>query len=280
MTVEAEYPLTRVRTLHAIDAARWTGKDDSAFWCEWDHPGETPRSFQSIVGSLEAMNWPRFIKAGSTCIDIGAHSGDTAVPLALFSFDKSSMKTGCVLCVEPNPDVYGVLEINVALNKHLGDFRTCRAAITEADVDEIELADHGNANCNGGILQGGYSVALDKTLQSMATTRYTAQGMTLSSLLTKFLDDEQQRNVTFIKTDCEGYDKQIIRSSREYLAARRPHLFIEWFAWFTPEDDDDLFAAVNEVDYVALDPRNLAPVDRTQRLPDLLCVHKTRAAEV
>jgi hypothetical protein len=88
---------------------------------------------------------------------------------------------------------------------------------------------------------------------------------------------EDFSTVSFIKTDCEGYDKQILRGSAEFLRAHQPTLFVEWFAWFSPEDDADLFKAVDELGYVAYDPRTLEKAALDHRISDILCLPKSRA---
>jgi len=279
-SIEAIYELKKVRTLHAVSAERWIGQSASAYWCEWDHWGETARSLSSIISNLEDNNWRRLIRPGSCCLDIGAHSGDTAVPMGLFAFDRERVEKGVVVAVEPNPEVFEVLAINIALNSAIANFISMEVAITAEDVDQIELADHGNANCNGGILQGGYSTALEKKLLQSAGVRYLAKGISLETLIKSTMTHEQISNISFIKTDLEGYDKNVIRSAASILQALKPNLFIEWFAWFTPEDDDDLFRAIDEAGYVPLHPNALTPIDRAQRTSDLVCIHRTKLATI
>jgi hypothetical protein len=130
-------------------------------------------------------------------------------------------------------------------------------------------------------LEGGYSAALDDRLGAVAQRRYKAEGLSLTTMMEKFLTEGQRERITFIKTDCEGYDKQIIRAARDFLIAKKPTLFLEWFDWFTPEDDADFFDAIEEVQYVALNPQNLLPVSRDgSGIPDVLCVHRTLVESV
>jgi len=48
---------------------------------------------------------------GSVAIDIGAHSGDTTVPIALLA--------NHTIAFDPNEDVHSILHINALLNPHL-----------------------------------------------------------------------------------------------------------------------------------------------------------------
>ncbi len=139
-------------------------------------------------------------------------------------------------------------------------------------MDEVELADHGNSNCNGGIIGADYSSSLREKLEAVAGEKYVTKGRTLQSILNT-MPESDARRLRFIKTDCEGYDKEILRSSKHVLAELRPTLFVEWFAWFTPEDDDDFFAAISEVGYRPLNPWTMDPYSRADaRVPDLVCL--------
>ena len=60
-------------------------------------------------------------------IDIGAHTGDTTVPMAL-----AVGKSGLVLALEPNKYVYKIVEKNASLNRaHTNIIPVCFAATSE-----------------------------------------------------------------------------------------------------------------------------------------------------
>ena len=270
---EIDLDLADVRTLHSSYVQPWTGRPDRAHWCEWRHPGEGSRSLTSIIQSFRASHWERFIRPGVTTIDIGGHSGDTAIPLALFSYDKGNATGGNVIVVEPNPAVKPVLAVNLALNTHLGHFHLLPAAITGEDVDEIELADHSNAQCNGGVLRAGISEKVESRLAEIAGVRYKARGVSMATLFAE-AKKLSPAPIGFVKIDCEGYDKEIIRPCRELFEADKPVLFVEWFAWYEPEDDADLFKVIDDIGYVPFDPISLKPAELRTRVFDLLCVCK------
>ena len=70
-------------------------------YAQWLHPRETgKRISQESVDELR-----RFLSPGDVAIDIGAHTGDSTIPIAL-----AVGKTGCVLALEPNKYVFPVLE--------------------------------------------------------------------------------------------------------------------------------------------------------------------------
>ncbi|MDV6331037.1 FkbM family methyltransferase [Asticcacaulis sp. 201] len=270
---ETTYDLGILRKLHSVPTERWTGGNGRAVWGEWNHPGESGRSLTSIVHAPLDYHWDFVIKRGTVAVDIGGHSGDTAIPMALIGYDAVPKTKSNVVVVEPNPAVLPVLHVNLAMNTHIGDFYVVEAAITNSDMDEIELADHGNAECNGGVLEGGLSADLAKKLRDVAGVKYKARGVSMETLFHQIETDIGQP-VGFIKIDCEGYDKEIIRPCRDLFAKSKPVLFVEWFAWFAPDDDRDLFDVIKSIDYVPYDPITLQPASLSKRIGDLLCFHK------
>ncbi|WAC47065.1 FkbM family methyltransferase [Asticcacaulis sp. SL142] len=270
---ETTYDMGVLRTLHSISSEPWTGKSGRALWGEWSHPGEGSRSLTSIMEGPIGYHWGKVLKPGHIAIDIGGHSGDTAIPMALMSYDNSSQCKGSVVVVEPNPAVLPVLHVNLAMNTHIGDFYVVQAAITNTDMDEIELADHGNAQCNGGVLDGGLSRDVAQHLKNVAGTKYMARGVSMETLF-RNIETEIKQPVGFIKIDCEGYDKEILRPCRDLFARMKPVLFVEWFAWFAHEDDQDLFKVIESIDYVPYDPITLKLANVQNRIGDLMCFHK------
>jgi len=171
---QSTYDLKSVRTMHAVDATRWLGKG-RAYWLEWDHPLETPRPFAGIIEGLEHVRWRQLIKPGSTAIDVGTHSGDTTIPMGLFAYDKVTGTRGHVVGVEPNPHLHPTLEACLALNEHVAHFHLEKCAITDRDLDEVELSDHANSNCNGGITTG-FNKAINDHLVGHQLNKYKAKG--------------------------------------------------------------------------------------------------------
>src|SRR5690349_23962264 len=75
----------------------------------WLHPGAYRVSASGIQGVADQLR--RFLRPGDVAIDIGAHTGDTTIPIAL-----AVGPSGAVLALEPNPYVFPVLERNASLN--------------------------------------------------------------------------------------------------------------------------------------------------------------------
>jgi FkbM family methyltransferase len=93
-------------------------------FAQWRHPYDRPTILtQAAVDALR-----QFISPGDFVIDVGAHTGDTTVPMAL-----AAGAAGCALAVEPNPYVFKVLGKNAALNRKKTHIVPRCCAATERD---------------------------------------------------------------------------------------------------------------------------------------------------
>ena len=268
-----------IRTLHSIDLETFGAPRSRAFWAEWNHPLEGARHLSQLVAGQSVSNWARFIKPGSCCIDIGAHSGDTAIPMAILASDIPRSIIGSVVVAEPNPDVFKVLTVNLALNNHLARFKAVSCAITRSDQAEVTIADHGNANCNGGILDVELGPELESRLKNVNRVTFKVRGLSLSSFVAHALSKYEQKNLSFVKMDCEGYDKEILWGAKELITSIKPVIMVEWFDLFNEEQSLDLFASIEHIGYAAYEAHSLQPASAQQRAGDLVIVPKTRVSE-
>ena len=110
-------------------------RDGSVQYAQWLHPGETRKLVrQEAVDELR-----KFVAPGDVAIDIGAHTGDTAIPMAL-----AAGPEGCVLALEPNPYVFQVLKKNAELNRAKATIVPLMFAATSEPGDvEFEYSDAG-----------------------------------------------------------------------------------------------------------------------------------------
>jgi len=265
--------MTHVKGRHSTT---WRGQDVT--FCNWDHPLVREQRIDELLRTYaEQYHWDRLIKAGSLCVDVGAHCGDTTIPMGVFAYDHALGQPGKVLAVEPNRDVYPVLEVNARLNGGWSEFTLSRNAITKTDGEMVELVDHGNQNCNGGLIDANFSEALQAQMSNLAQVRTPVEGARLQTLLSSLYSDVELAKLSFVKTDCEGYDKEILRAAKDFLGEYKPYMFVEWFDLFPAwEDHDDLFAAIDEIGFAPFDPTTLQPLNREIKLSDLLLVHRSR----
>ena len=266
--MQTTFTVPNIRSGYKVDIA-----GTSCYWFEPEHPGEGHRTLLDVFDMyLNDFQWDKFIRPGSTVVDVGGHSGDTAVPMQLLA-------SGTVLVVEPNPTIKPYLDMTCIANGHLGKFVTAGEAVTTEDTDSVTILDHCNALCNGGMIDPTWTPELQQRMQQMAGNSVTVPGLTLEHLCNKYLTEEEIDNISFIKTDTEGHDVSILESSREFIDRTKPVLFIEWFFAFTEVESQHMFDVIASMDYLPFYPLTLKPAFIAERSDDLVLIHKSKVAE-
>lgn len=187
-------------------------RDGRVRYAQWLHPRERRKSIdQAVVDHLRT-----FLSPGDVVIDIGAHTGDTALPLAL-----AVGPTGLVLALEPNPYVYPCLVRNATLNPMKTRIEPLPFAATRDDGSvEFYYSDAGF--CNGGLHSGtgwwrhGHTFPL------------TVEGRDLYRYLTENRAELCER-IRFIKVDTEGYDHAILETLTDLIERVKPYIQAEMF---------------------------------------------------
>jgi len=179
-------------------------------YAQWLHPSEMPAEIPSHL--LE--QYGEFINQGDFCIDIGAHTGDSTLPIAL-----SAGPGGMVLAMEPNPYVFPVLEKNARLNRDLTNIVPMMAAAAGEDgILTFEYSDAGY--CNGGRHEG------ISTLRHGHAFKLQVHGVNLQRELRSDFKAQLPR-LKFIKVDTEGYDLHVLKSLAGIIDDLRPHIRAE-----------------------------------------------------
>lgn len=179
-------------------------------YAQWLHPFEKPKTFHpEDVDGLR-----RFIREGDTAIDVGAHTGDTALPMAL-----ACGAAGLVIACEPNPHVFRILEANAGLNRGRTRIAPLNFAATERDgpcVFHYWDASFGNG--------GNFS----RLHNQRHGHRYplAVEGRDLERYLRAHFAERLPR-LSFVKTDAEGSDGEVLHSIRGLLAEFRPVVVCE-----------------------------------------------------
>lgn len=258
-----------LRRAHTLDLTEYGFENETVTWLEMEHQFERVPSFKEIFDYYAVKNyWSKWIQPGMTCIDIGGHSGDTAIPMMVYS-------RGTVLSVEPNPVVRPYLNLNCNLNFTLGGkFVIASEAVTNKDASGLIFKDHQNGMCNGGLVDETWDAATQARVAGMSGDSIKVDGLTLQSMLNKYLTTEEIAKIGFIKTDTEGHDIEIIRNIRNILVQYKPVLFTEWFAQYSQADTEELFKVIAEAGYVAFNPETMNEANPSIRSEDLVCLHK------
>lgn len=260
---------TPLRRAHKLELDSYGFNNEHCYWLEMDHQYERVPDFKTIFDFYADKNyWSKWITPGMTCIDIGGHSGDTAIPMMVYS-------RGTVLTIEPNPTIRPYLELNCAINQHLGGrFVVASEAVTNQNTDNLVFKDHQNGMCNGGIFDETWDAETQARVAGMSGASLTVSGLTLETMMNRYLTYDEIDKVGFIKTDTEGHDIEIIANIRDILVKYKPVLFTEWFSQYSTADTERLFKAIADAGYVPHDPETMEEADPTVRCEDLLCIHK------
>ena len=201
-------------------------------FAQWLHPNESPVHIdQSTVDFYK-----QFVKKGSLVIDIGTHTGDTTVPMAI-----AAGPQGLTLGLEPNPHLYPTIKMNAGLNKEKTNIIALNFAATTHD-GEFTFASGDASFNNGGIM--GFSTNIKKN------NRYTfqVQGKNLQEYLFKEYPNWLDR-LTLIKIDAEGYDKEILKTMPLLIQKYKPTIITECFKHLTSSERNDLFDTLSNHGY-------------------------------
>jgi FkbM family methyltransferase len=197
-------------------------------YAQWQHPFEQPKS----ITTSNVNFYKKLAKRGGMIVDVGAHTGDTTVPMAL-----AVGKEGLVVALEPNKYVYKILEKNASLNRnHTNIVPLCFAA-TKEDGDVVFNYSDASFN-NGGFLSEIHAKNHhhDYTL--------TVTGKNLEKYLSNNFS-QQLPNLELLKVDAEGYDKEILKTIPNILDRYKPNLMVECYKRLDENERHELFDIIN-----------------------------------
>ena len=206
--------------------------EGSVQYAQWLHPQESIKEIdQEEVDHLRTILSP-----GDVAIDIGAHTGDTTLPIAL-----AVGKTGHVLALEPNPYVGRILDVNAQLNMDKATIEPLKFAATPHDgLVEFEYSDPGF--CNGGRHEG------IRVWRHGHVFKLTVEGRNLENYL-RLERAELIDRLKFIKTDAEGYDLAIIRTLSDLIAETRPYIKSEIYKHTSRSQRIEFFETLRQMSY-------------------------------
>ncbi len=201
-------------------------------YAQWLHPFEGPKS----ITNSNINFYKKLAKPGAMIIDIGAHTGDTTVPMAL-----AVGKEGLVLALEPNKYVYKILEKNASLNSKYTNIKPVCFAATSEDGDFVFNYSDASFN-NGGFL----SEIHVKNHHHNYTLKVTGKN------LQKYLYDnfsKELEKLDLVKVDAEGYDKEILKTIPDILNQYKPNLMVECYKRLDQNERHELFDIIHSHGY-------------------------------
>ncbi|HKA45031.1 MAG TPA: FkbM family methyltransferase [Burkholderiales bacterium] len=140
------------------------------------------------------------VPAGARIVEVGAHVGNHAVFLGLFTSPSS------MLLVEPNPAAVALLEANLRANGLDG------AAVT---IRRVAAAD-----------RRGQFKLVSKEADNLGATCLTPS-LDATGVEAWPLDELVEGPVNFLKIDAEGMEIEVLQGGRRLVAAHRPPMLVE-----------------------------------------------------
>ena len=207
-------------------------RDGGVRFATWRHPGETPKTItQESVDALRV-----FLREGDVAIDIGAHTGDSTLPMAL-----AVGRGGAVFALEPNPYVFKVLALNATLNPHATRIIPLMFAAMPSDGEfEFEYSDEGYCN-------GGYHPSVSAWTHGHFS-KLRVQGRNLLDYLRANAPEALPR-VRFVKIDTEGLDRAVARTLTDLLRTVRPYVKTEIYKHMPAAEREGYFDDLRRLGY-------------------------------
>lgn len=198
-----------------IKVGAWRGVD--VFFYHWEIPKFKP--YKLINNEVDEL--ASFLSPGDMAVDIGAHVGDSTLPIAL-----AVGRKGAVFAFEPNPVVYQVLSMNAFLNTSLTNIIPVPFASTDHDAQMIfgysteYLANGGDKSELG--VKGGHAF------------RISVNGKNPIDILVDRTHGDLSK-IRYIKIDVEGYDYYVLKQFENFVNDFKPYIKFE-IAKFTTKD--------------------------------------------
>tara|TARA_R110000796_G_scaffold89027_2_gene192503 strand:- start:159 stop:983 length:825 start_codon:yes stop_codon:yes gene_type:complete len=199
----------------------------------WLHPWQGDWEVTSLFTKEILNNLSKIIKPNSTVIDIGAHTGNMSIAYSLFASK--------VFSFEPNPATFEVLEKNSQLNPNIQPFNY--AISDEEGALEFHYSDFGF--CNGGFAT--------RTDFGIGVTGHKVPIDVYAINLENFLEDKEVGDVSLIKIDAEGHDKDILKTLTNIINKHKPSLITEIYDGLSPDEITDLLDTIHSLGYKAYD---------------------------
>ncbi|WP_434055994.1 MAG: FkbM family methyltransferase [Roseibium sp.] len=181
-----------------------------------------------------------FVDVGA---NLGIHSLSAAMKLA---------KPECVIAVEPNPELFGLMTKSIIINGYQQRISTHNIAAWNQDV-ELELSFPSDAHRVGAIkLQGSQSPAGN----SSGTTSFPVKGRRIDDVI------KDKERVCLIKIDVEGREPYVIEGLKETITKSNCAIIAE----FVGHDIERLYGLekfLQMMDHLGLKPHRVDAKNKT-----------------
>jgi len=191
------------------------------------------------------------IPEGSIVLDIGAHVGGFSI-----IFGSCVGKEGKVLAFEPNPTTFETLSENANLNPQ---FNITPYNLACTPENKKYIFNYTNPEIYGNGSNGGYFDGIDygNEVKQSHSTPIEVTGVNLNDFLNKNHSSEISK-IKFIKTDTEGFDKEVLKTLSPIINQNRPVLMVEAFKALSEEEIIDFYNTLKSFEYEIYD---VSPLD-------------------
>ena len=203
----------------------------------WMHPWQGDWEVRELFTEKILNNLSKIITPKSTVIDIGAHTGNMSVAYSLFASK--------VISFEPNPATFEVLEKNSQLNPNIHPFNY--AISDEEGPLTFHYSDYGF--CNGGFAT--------RTQFGIGVTGHKIPIDVWAVNFEKFIQENniEVGNISLIKIDAEGHDKDILKTLVNVITTHKPVLITEIYNGLNLNEINDLLDTIHLLGYKAYDEK-------------------------
>lgn len=203
----------------------------------WLHPYQGSWEVEHLFTPQILNNLSKVIKPGTTVLDIGAQTGYMSVAYALFA--------NKVISFEPNPAAFEVLQANANLHPNIQPYNL--AVSNKTGPLEFHYSDPGL--CNGGFASN--------TDYGIGVTGHNIPLDVIAVELEEFLFYlKENDNISLVKIDAEGHDKDILKSIKPLLQQHKPVVITEIYDGLSSEETADLLNTIYSLGYKAYDEKN------------------------
>lgn len=244
---------------YRIDSFRLK-EDGQVDYANWLNPLVPPKE----LTQQEIDFFRTVIAKGSLVIDIGANTGDLTVPMSI-----AAGPEGMVLALDPNTQVFAVLEANAKLNRDKAQIVPLPFAATPAD-GEFYFASSEASFSNGGLVNDNNDGTHGK---------YKLKQKVKGINLEKYLHDyykEWLPKLAFIKVDTEGNDLSVLKTLESLIATYKPNIAAEVFPTLTREERAEMYQFLAKFGYRIYD---VAHFDTAKPVERVLLQHADEMAK-
>jgi len=190
------------------------------------------------------------IPEGSIVLDIGAHIGGFSL-----IFGSCVGKKGKVLAFEPNPKTFESLKFKAENNPLLNIIPYNYACTKEKGKFIFNYSDPlFNTSMNGGFFD---SLELGNEIKQFHSHQVEVEGINILDFLNENHSNELNK-IKFIKTDTEGFDKEVLKTLAPLIKKNKPVLMVEAFKYLTQEEILDFWNVLKSFNYEVYD---VSPLD-------------------